>query len=370
VTTRLTVSAASGPYDVVIGTGLLSSAAELCSQAVLGRHALIVADEQVATTHARVVLQSLEQAQWSVEMTTMVACESHKRMSTVESIWQAALAHRMDRHSVMIAVGGGIIGDVAGFAGASFLRGIDVIQIPTTLLAMADASVGGKTGVNVPLPGGDRVGKNLAGAFWPPKLVLADPATLATLPPRDLVCGLAECIKHGVLSDPKLLELIQNDAQALIQAEAQAIDRVLAHAVAVKIGVVASDEREDGTRMLLNLGHTFAHVIEPVASLDLRHGEAVAIGLMAAFHCSVQLGLVQDSYATRVQSLLESVSLPVHLSKAVSVDQLMDSMQFDKKVANGVVRLVLPTTSGALIRDDVSDDVVRSAWASVLPPIC
>lgn len=366
MTTRLTVHAASGAYDVVIGVGALSLHPAGWPD-MQGRRVLVVADQNVMEHHVSPVVAVLETSGATVQTVALVATEQDKRMSAVESIWDAALRAGLDRHSLMVAIGGGLTGDVVGFAAATYLRGIDVVQVPTTLLAMADASVGGKTGINVPLPERSTLGKNLAGAFWPPRLVLIDPMTLATLPRRDVACGLAECIKHGILADRSLLEVIRASTPLLLEADPEAVERVVTKAVAVKINVVDRDERETGERMLLNLGHTFAHAIEPLSELDLRHGEAVSVGLMAAYHCSVELGLVAQSEAASIASLLETVTLPIALSKPVSIDALIDAMRFDKKATAGVLRLILPTEASAVVRDDIPEGLVRSAWESVMP---
>ncbi len=367
MTTTLTVHAAAGTYDVVIGAGVIASLDGLPQPNMQGRRVLVVADQNVIEHHAPVVVQRLEAMGAAVQMVSLVATEAAKRMSAVEAIWESALGAGLDRDSLMVAVGGGLTGDVVGFAAATYLRGIEVVQVPTTLLAMADASVGGKTGVNLPLPDRAAVGKNLAGAFWPPSAVLIDPLTLATLPQRDLVCGLAECIKHGILSDRSLLEFIAEKASGLLEADPGLVEEVVARAVAVKVAVVEKDERESGERMLLNLGHTFAHAIEPIPDLDLRHGEAVSIGLMAAYHCSVDMGMVAAADAASVASLLQAVKLPTKLAASVPVDGLLDAMRFDKKAQGGVIRLILPTAQGAVVRDDIPQSVVRAAWASVMP---
>jgi 3-dehydroquinate synthase len=367
MSTRIAIASSQGPYDVVIDRGGLSRAASHIGPASRARRALVVADEAIAASHAQAVVHSLQSDSWTVGITTLQAEEPRKRMEAVESIWQEALHLGLDRHSAIISVGGGLVGDVAGFAAASFMRGIDFIQVPTTLLAMVDASIGGKTGINVPLPRLDVLGKNLAGAFWSPKIVLVDPNTLATLPRRELVSGLAECVKHAIIGDSKLGELLQASAPALISGTLDAIVPIIEQAINVKRLVVQADEREAGQRMLLNLGHTFAHAIEPLSSLDLTHGEAVSIGIHAASVCSERLGLASAARVEAIVELLSVAGLPIRVPTAIAIPPLLDAMRYDKKTAGGRLRLVLPTEDSAVVRDDIATADIEAAWHAVIP---
>ncbi|MHC5004129.1 MAG: 3-dehydroquinate synthase, partial [Planctomycetota bacterium] len=276
------------------------------------------------------------------------------------------LAGRMQRSSPVVALGGGIVGDVAGFAAATYLRGVPVVQVPTTLLAMVDAAIGGKTGVNHPLPAGSGLGKNLIGAFWQPSAVLADPEVLRTLDERHLRCGLAECIKHGVIAEPGLFELIEQRVDELRVDAVALLEELVLRAAAVKATIVARDVRESGVRALLNLGHTFAHVIEPIADLDLHHGEAVSIGMCAAARCAERTGRLGAADRERIEGLLAQAALPVRLSRPVPAGRLIAAMMFDKKVAKDRLRLVLPTAIGAAtVVDDVPRAVIDAAWSDV-----
>ena len=364
MTTRIGVKAAQGPYEVVIAKGGCVDAAAWINPVVSGRSAVVVADEAVRETHAAAVAQSLASAGWTVERFAMVAEEPLKRMAVVEDICDRCLASGQSRSGVIVAVGGGLTGDVAGFAAATYMRGIDLVQVPTTLLAMVDASIGGKTGINLPLPGGG-LGKNLAGAFWPPRLVLADPETLSTLPTREFRSGLAECVKHGLISDRGILEELWAQSEALAAGAPSDITPLLARCIKVKQQIVAQDEREQGRRMVLNLGHTFAHAIEPIPALDLTHGEAVAIGLVAAIECAAMRGLIPEGAVGDVRDLLESLHLPTALPTPQPVRALCGAMQFDKKVEDGQVQLVLPTATGVVVRKDVSQDDIERAWRAV-----
>ncbi len=350
-------------YDVVVEPGARRDAASRIRAVTPASGALIIADDAVADTHAADVRASFG---CSPSVVTLPADEKHKSLDAVRTIYDAALQTRLERRGVMVAVGGGVVGDIAGFAAATYLRGVDVVQLPTTLLAMVDASVGGKTGVNFPLPDGE-LGKNLIGGFWQPRLVLADPETLATLPPRDFRCGLAECVKHAVIADAALLDQIERDADAILTLQPDALTTLIHRCVAIKAEVVAADERESGRRALLNLGHTFAHAIEPIAALDLRHGEAVSIGLAAAAHVAVERGDLDAADARRVADLLARLELPVRLpDHAPAPDVLRAAMAFDKKVVDGRIRLVLPRGIGdAFMTDDTPEDLIDRAWRAV-----
>ena len=264
----------------------------------------------------------------------------------------------------MIAVGGGIVGDTAGFAAATYQRGLPLVHVPTTLLAMVDASIGGKTGVNIKLPGGG-LGKNLIGAFWQPKAVPIDPAVLGTLDGRDLRCGLAECVKAAIIADASLLEFLSERVAAILKLDTATLVELIDRCVRIKVAIVCEDEREQGPRALLNLGHTFAHAIEADQQLGVRHGEAVSIGLAAAMDCAVRTGRM-DADRARVNAVLETFGLPLTLPARTAVSGLMHAMQFDKKAVGGRARLVVPEGLGAAsIRDDVPEAVVTAAWATV-----
>ena len=360
------VNCSGGAYDIVIDAGSLGMLGDLVTARLATHRALLVADSNVAQTHAAAVAAGLQAAGLQVSTHVMEADERNKTMPQVESIWSAALEAGLDRSSCMIAVGGGLVGDVTGFAAASFLRGIDFVQVPTTVLAMVDASVGGKTGINLTLPSGG-LGKNLAGAFWQPKLVLADPGTLATLPIRERRCGLAEMIKHAIIGDPQLLEVIDTAMDSLLAADADVVGDLVARAVKVKVAVVEEDEREHGSRALLNLGHTFAHAIEPDAELDLKHGEAVAIGLVAAVALSRVLGCMEGEWEDRLVGVLDRAGLPTRIPRPRVPADLLGRMRFDKKIQDGRHRLIVPIAPGQVqIMDDVPESSIIEAWQAVI----
>ena len=290
------------------------------------------------------------------------AGEDQKTPATVGLIHDAAFARRLERGSLIIALGGGVVGDMAGFAAATWLRGIAVVQVPTTLLAMVDAAIGGKTGVNHP------GGKNLIGAFHQPRLVLIDPSSLATLPEREFRAGMAEVIKYGVIGDSELLaELEANGPQlaSLNTLSAELLQRILVRSAAAKAKVVAADEHEGGLRAILNYGHTLGHVVETLCGYGTYlHGEAVGLGMLAAGEISLAMGLWSASDQARQRAVISAAGLPL-VWPALDPNAVLACLQGDKKVREGQVRFVLPTGIGRVeIRNDVSEATIRSALAS------
>ena len=357
-------------YDVRIEPGLLEHLGGIVAAVCPHERALLAVDSNIGDSHGAVARRSLEAADFAVLVHEIVADERHKTLETVHRMYQAMLARRLERGSPVIALGGGLVGDVAGFAAATYLRGVPLVHAPTTLLAMVDASIGGKTGVNFPLPrpsgGGPQTGKNLVGAFWQPHAVVVDPLLLRTLDPRHLRCGLAECVKHAIIADPGLFAFIESNVDQIAALEPSVVTELIVRGASVKVGIVREDEREAGMRALLNLGHTFAHVIEPIETLDLHHGEAVAIGLCAAADCAVQTGRLARPDADRIRGLLRRAGLPDRLPHPMPAAPLVEAMGFDKKVIAGRARLVLPTAIGrADIAGDVPRPVIAAAWWSV-----
>ncbi|MCE2885117.1 MAG: 3-dehydroquinate synthase [Planctomycetaceae bacterium] len=352
---RIPIDIPGHPTALLVGHGLLDRASGALGRAsveVAGRRVLLACDDAVHATHGARLAAHLADAGAEVAMVGLAASEPDKAMPAVERIWAAALAHGLDRRGLIVAVGGGIVGDLAGFAAATYLRGVDLVQVPTTLLAMVDASIGGKTGVNLTLPGGG-LGKNLAGAFWQPKLTIADSRTLATLPLRELRAGLAECVKHAVLDGEEALAALERDAAALAAADPDALLRLIPRSAAVKARIVAVDPLERGIRATLNLGHTFGHAIETLPEFQLLHGEAVAIGLVAAATSAEAFpGFVREPLVDRVRRLLEALQLPTGLPtrsatpRGTLAGEIRRRMGFDKKNEGGGLRLVLPRAVG------------------------
>jgi 3-dehydroquinate synthase len=367
-TTRLPIDIPAAPTSLVVGRGAigaLGAVLEAESIALRGRRVLVVSDANVAETHGLRAARALGAACGDAALVAHIALsatEPEKAMPAVERVWSAALAAKLTRTDLVVAVGGGLVGDLAGFAAATYLRGVDFVQVPTTLLAMVDAAIGGKTGINLALPGGG-LGKNLAGAFWQPRTTVADPETLATLPTRELRAGLAECAKHAILAGEAHFAELEREADALATGDADALARLILRSAAVKIGIVVADPFERGVRATLNLGHTFGHAIETLPGQELLHGEAVAIGLVAAaaaaHACPALGGGAREDLRARTESLLARLGLPTRLLGEVDRDEIRRRMGFDKKNEGGALRLILPRRLGEVV-------VVRDAPATAV----
>ena len=352
-------------YDIIIGSNMLGDLSALVNEVLAASNYFFVLDSVIETTHAATAMQSFNGKHSSC---VIEATESEKSLETSQRIWSTMIESGCDRHCPIIAIGGGIVGDVGGFTASSFMRGVPIVQVPTTLLAMVDASIGGKTGVNLPIDrtdGSSIWGKNLVGSYWQPHLVVADVDTLQTLDDRQLRCGLAECVKHSMLGNDDLRSFILQNADAIISRESNVLIELVTSSATIKAEIVAKDERESGCRALLNLGHTFAHAIEPLPELSLFHGEAVSIGLCAALACAEAQGLVDADIVDRTRELLTTLGLPTRLPMPVSSSDLNLLMKADKKTMEGTIHLVLPTSDSAMVVDDVDESAISLAWASV-----
>ena len=329
---RLQVELGDRSYPICIGPGLIGDA-DLIRTSVRAHQVLIVTNEVVAPLYLEPLRQSLGGR--AVEVVILPDGERHKTLATFAAIIDRLVGARFHRDACLLALGGGVVGDVTGFAAASYQRGVDFVQIPTTLLAQVDSSVGGKTAVNHP------EAKNMIGAFYQPAAVLADIDTLATLPQRELAAGLAEVVKYGLILDGTLFEWLEAHVESLRQLDAEPLVHAVARSCEIKAGVVVEDERERGKRALLNLGHTFGHALEALGGYERwLHGEAVAIGMVLAARTSVALGWLAAEDCERVESLLERAGLPTH-APAVDADALLDRMQLDKKAGREGMKLVL-----------------------------
>jgi len=335
----VTVELGERAYPIHIGPGLLERAGELIRPKMRSNRALVITDDTVAPLYLDRVERSLAAAGVMPMHTVIPAGERTKDVPHLEALLDAMLGARAERSDMVVALGGGVVGDLTGFASAILLRGVDFVQIPTTLLAQVDSSVGGKTGVN------SRHGKNLIGAFHQPRLVLADTTTLDTLPRRQVLAGYAEVVKYGVIDDPDFFAWLEENGRAVVEGDPAA----RAHAVTVscraKARIVGSDERESGARALLNLGHTFGHALEAETgySDELLHGEAVAIGMVMALRLSAALGFAPAADAERLVRHLDAVGLPARLPqpRLWEVPRLLNHMKGDKKVKDGAVTFVL-----------------------------
>ncbi len=344
-------------YDIVIQPGCLNDLGRHVREAAPHDKACLIVDANIEASLGRIAARSLEAAGYKTTIAVMPIGEEHKTLGTVRGLYEVMLTDQLERKSPVIALGGGITGDTAGFVAASYLRGVPFIQVPTTLLAMVDASVGGKTGVNVPQ------GKNLIGAFHQPKRVLIDTDTLRTLPDRELRCGLAECVKHGVIRDAQRFAWMQEHAASLLAMNPEALVELVEWNVKIKASVVEEDEKEAGVRAHLNFGHTFGHAIEAATEYGTwHHGEAVALGMVAAARLAATQGICEDSVPAAIIALLKAVGLPTHAKKLPPGDVLLARMRMDKKVADGKVRLILPTRMGEVaLFDDIADDAIKAA---------
>ena len=353
---------------VHIGAGLLDQCASIIRGATDSQHAMIVCDAAVAATHARTIESSLSQAGVRVESIAIESREDCKTLDTASILYSAFLKSGLDRSGCVLAVGGGIVTDVAGFAAATFMRGIPLINLPTTLLGMVDAAIGGKTGVNFPLPGPSTLGKNLVGAFHQPAAVIMDVQTLTTLPPRAFRCGLAECIKHAIIADPSMLDWMEAHADTLAPSHAGELVEFIARNVRLKCDIVTSDENESSQRMLLNLGHTFAHAIETRAELHLEHGQAVALGLLAACAAGESLGLTRIHLRPRLAGLIQQVGLPTKLTSKPPWPEIIAAMRSDKKSHAGAIRLIIPVDAGMVqVVDSAPESAIAAGLNAVTP---
>lgn len=339
-------------YPIHIDSGNLDSLGESCKTVGLKGRCLIVTDENIAPFYGSRVFQSLEKAGFKPALEVLPAGETTKCQAQLMNLYSKAAAHHLDRKCFMIALGGGVIGDLTGFAAASWLRGIRFVQVPTSLLAMVDSSVGGKTGINIP------EGKNLVGAFHQPELVLIDLDTLKTLPPRELAAGMAEVVKYGVIWDAELFQSLEKSAEIFPN-----IGHIIARCCEIKAEVVGLDEREGGLRGILNFGHTAAHAIENVAGYgQFLHGEAVAIGMVYAARLSAKVKKLPADDVTRIETLLKKLHLPTGVPNLTWKD-IRAAMAVDKKTVGGLPKFVLADRVGHVdFGCEVPETLLKDVW--------
>jgi len=348
----LHVDLASRSYPIYIGTHLLEQAALFEPHLKSTTTVFIVSNTTVAPLYAKTLMNTLSQLGKTVRLLELPDGESFKDWQHLQLIFDELLAHGADRQSMIIALGGGVVGDMAGFGSASFMRGIRFIQVPTTLLAQVDSSVGGKTGINHPL------GKNMIGAFHQPVAVIADLNTLRTLPPRELSAGLAEVIKHGAIADADFLDWIEANTSALLACDTDAMAHAVLRSCEIKSAVVSADEREGGIRATLNFGHTFGHAIESGLGYgEWLHGEAVGCGMVMAADLSTRLGHISKADAQRLKRIIASMHLPIAPPKLGS-QRFMELMQVDKKTEAGQIRYITLGSIGAARIQQVPDSTV------------
>ena len=333
-------------YDIVIGSGLIRQLDTLLKEYCPAAAYALISDSHVAKLYGESIAQQMSGAGYRAELFTFPAGEWNKTRDTWASLSDRMLAAHFGRDAAVIALGGGVVNDLAGFVAATYLRGVPLVQVPTSLLAMIDSSIGGKTGVDVP------AGKNLLGAFHQPRVVVADPELLASLSSVQLAAGLAEAVKHGAIADAEYFAFLEGEYAAIFAKHAPALERVVRRSVEIKAAVVAQDEREKGKRAILNFGHTIGHAIEATSKYEVLHGEAVAIGMVYESRIGETLGIVAAGTARRITTVLERLHLPVERPDASQVDELIAAMRADKKVRAGEIRMALPRAIGSAHGDD------------------
>jgi len=361
---RLRVELGDRSYDILVGSQLIERAGEEMLPLLRRRQAVVVTDEIVAGHYLAALRDSLSEAGIAHHAVLLPPGEETKDLAHFGRLADDILAIGIERGTMLVALGGGVVGDVTGFAAATLLRGIGFVQIPTTLLAQVDSSVGGKTGINT------RIGKNLIGAFYQPRLVLADTGSLVSLPRRELLAGYAEIVKYGLIRDAGFFAWLEAEGNAVCALAPAALRRAVMTSCAMKAEIVAGDEREEGDRALLNFGHTFGHALETETGFSARllHGEAVALGMILAFDFAARLGLVAADEAERVRRHIDGKSLPTRMSQVglsgTPVERLLAHMSKDKKVRDGRITLILPRRIGnAFVMKDAPIDPLRQFLA-------
>lgn len=349
-------------YSIRIGSGVLDQLGSVCARLKLGRRCAVITDTTVAPLYARQTEAALNSAGFESCRIVVPAGETAKSLRNVQACFDQLAAHRLERRSFVVALGGGVVGDLAGFVAATYLRGVTLVQVPTTLLAQVDSSVGGKVGVNL------RAGKNLVGAFHQPRLVLADLDTLGSLPERELRAGLAEVIKYGIIYDAELFRRLERDLDRLLARNPGTLASVVARCCEIKAEVVGQDETESGLRAILNFGHTIGHALEAISRYGrYLHGEAISIGQVAAAVLSSDLLGMPAGEVERIRSLFKRAGLPtsVRLS-APQVSALLGAMRLDKKVSGGEVKFVLAQRLGKVVwGHPVPDEVIVSTLRQI-----
>ncbi|MCE5315556.1 MAG: 3-dehydroquinate synthase [Armatimonadota bacterium] len=344
-------------YVITIGAGVLSRVGDIVASSCKHTAAAIVTNPTVARHYAAKVTASINAAGIRSETIIVPAGERFKTLRTIAKIYDALVDMKMDRCGVIVALGGGVIGDMSGFAAATYMRGIDFVQVPTTLLAQVDASVGGKTGVDLPQ------GKNLVGAFHQPRAVVMDTLTLDTLPSRELRCGLAEVVKHGIIYDREFLEFLDDNASGLLAGQHDLLERAVYRSVEIKRDVVEIDERESGLRAILNYGHTVGHAIEALSGYGkFRHGEALSVGMVTEALIAEDIGVAQSQTASKIANVLAKMRLPVNLDDVFNAQDIVRAIEVDKKTLGSSIRMALPVALGECkVVPDIDRQTIASA---------
>ena len=350
-------------YSISIGDNLLSRLGHECKRLYLGQRCAVITDRNVAPHYGQAAVENLEAAGFEPTLITVPAGETAKSLKVVASCYDQLAEQHLERKSFVVALGGGVVGDLAGFVGATFLRGVDFVQVPTTLLAQVDSSVGGKVGVNL------TAGKNLVGAFYPPALVVCDPSLLASLPRREFRSGLYEVVKYGVIRSRPLFDRLFNDLTAIFGHDTGLLTSLVAECCQIKADVVGQDERESGPRRILNFGHTIGHALEAVTRYKrFRHGEAIGYGMLAAAHISTARGLMSADDNSRLNALITHMG-PLPPVADLNAAEVLDAVMLDKKVIGGRLHFVLAKGIGdTAIVNDVTTDELRAAVTGIGMP--
>ncbi len=363
MSSRICVNLPENKYEIAIAPNSLKELGRELKPLKLGKKVMIVSNPEIYGYYGEIVVEALQEEGFEVATHLIAAGESYKTLDSIAQLYDSALANRLERSSTMIALGGGVIGDMTGFAAATWLRGINFIQVPTSLLAMVDAAIGGKTGVNHPR------GKNLIGAFYQPRLVLIDTQVLKTLPEREFHSGMAEVIKYGVIWDADLFNKLEATPRLddFAHISEDLLQTILTRSCQAKAQVVTQDEKEAGLRAILNYGHTIGHGIETLTGYtEIIHGEAVAMGMVAAGRIAVKLGLWSETEAQRQDDLIKKTGNPTTIPAQVTPESLIESLQLDKKVKDGKIRFILPEKIGKVkITSQVSAQLIREVLAEI-----
>jgi len=347
-------------YNIAIGNNILDNIGDALKSLDLSPKIAVVSNPTILELYGERVSNSIKEAGFDLLTVTVPDGEEYKDLLQLQHIYDELLGHKLDRASALIALGGGVIGDMTGFAASTYMRGIAYIQVPTTLLAQVDSSVGGKTGVN------HKLGKNMIGTFWQPRLVWVDTETLGTLPERELLAGLAEVIKYGIIYDEKLFDFLADNKDKIIALDGEAVAHIVQRSCEIKAEVVAKDEREAGLRAILNYGHTIGHAVETVTEYKkFLHGEAVAIGMCLEAKLSRMLNLIDEVQVAKIEDVIDSYGLPSKKPSYISAHSIFLSMQLDKKAVAGELKFILPEKIGSVrIHKGVSEDILREVLRS------
>jgi 3-dehydroquinate synthase len=357
---KIRVELGERSYNILIDSNVLDGLGEALERFAFARRIAIVSNPTVFGLYGSMVSGSLRAAGFEPVEIIVPDGEEYKNMESVGKIYEALLRTRLDRKSTVIALGGGVVGDMAGFAASTYMRGIDFVQVPTTLLAQVDSSVGGKTGVNHAL------GKNMIGTFWQPRLVWIDIGTLATLPRREFLAGLAEVIKYGVIWDADLFDFLATNREKILGLDGPSLTHIIGRSCQIKSEVVSRDERESGLRAVLNYGHTIGHAVETVTGYkSFLHGEAVAIGMYLEARLSAMFGIIGNEEVEAIRSLIEAYGLSCGLPAGTDLNLLFSAMQLDKKTVSGEMKFILPERIGSVtMRTGISSGEIRKALES------